>query len=92
MADDRTAGQREADEALSAAIERVILEYYPEMTSPRMIGDYMVIGEISEIEDGDSLVFSHPRNGQFPFYRQMGLIDYVHARHKAQVGEIEDDG
>lgn len=87
--DDRTPEQRAADESLTQAIDAIVAAYYPDIQLT-ILGDYLVCGALSGLE-GDSLVFSHPKDGDFPFYRQMGLIDYIHARHKAIVGEEDEE-
>jgi hypothetical protein len=87
---DKTIEQREADEALTIAIERVIVAYYPDINL-NILTDYLVLGALSDMQDGESMVFTHPRDGCLPMYRQMGLLDYIHTRHRAYVGEPDED-
>lgn len=77
MSDSRSAEQRAADDALTAAIEQVNRAYYGD--SDRLLTDYVVIfAEQSWDDDGDSItaVGTNPRDGDMAIYKTIGLLDY----------------
>lgn len=89
MAEERTAEQIAADDGLTTAIEELVRAYYPDVQM-NLLTDYMVLGALSGVE-GDSLIFSHPRDGELPMYRQVGLVEYVQIRHRGHIMEPDDD-
>ena len=89
----RTPEQRAADDALTAAVEQMIAAYGNNPESPTVLTDYLVLVGMQGFDrDGDSetWVMSHPRDGNLPLYRQLGLLDYVHTRDRALVAGNAD--
>ncbi|WP_280389813.1 hypothetical protein [Nocardia wallacei] len=74
----RTPEQRDADEALTAAIARVWEAYAPDDDGEQgMLGDYIVIGaRFGFDEHGDrwTQVGSFTRDNNVPMYIQLGLL------------------
>ncbi len=76
----RTPEQREADEALTAAVESVWTAYLEleDENDPGLLTDYMVIAVRRGFdEEGDtwSQVARFSRDGQVPEYVQLGLLE-----------------
>jgi len=79
----RTAGQKAADEALTAAIEQVRAAYYPGDIGQSALADYLVVwSEMHFTDDGDRAVAVgiHARDSDLPPHQQLGLVAYADTR------------
>lgn len=88
----RTAEQKEADDALTEAIEAVDRAYKGDHN--RIAAEYMVIASyLSWDDEGDgetalSLIF---RDGDIPFHRAIGLAAYAKAKLLSDITELDDE-
>lgn len=74
----RTPEQREADTALTAAIEAVWRAYDPDDDDPGLLTDYMVIAVRRGYTDEDdpwACVGSFTRDDGVPIHTQLGLME-----------------
>ncbi|MCW2601855.1 MAG: hypothetical protein JWM02_3684 [Frankiales bacterium] len=91
MSDDRSPDQIAADDALTAAVEAINAAYYPD-DDPRILTDYLVVYvQQSFDEDGNATVAigAHPRDGDLPLYRQIGMLDHTLTRARHRVADSE---
>lgn len=90
----RTAEQKAADDALTAAIEAVRDAYSDETGSREyLLTDYVVISAGTRFaDDGESWsqVAMIYRDNDIPAYRILGLLDFALARARRYVAEDED--
>jgi hypothetical protein len=83
----RTAEQRDADEALTAAIEQV-LRAYGEGAWNGVLTEYIVITSQQNFDDdgeGLTAVGSIFRDGEVPLHRALGLAEYAAARYRKRI-------
>jgi hypothetical protein len=88
VSESRTIEQREADAALTAAVEAVNRAYYGE--DGRLLTDYIVVfAEQSWDNEGEQVtaVGVSPRDGDMPIYRTLGLLDYALTRARQRLAE-----
>lgn len=84
----RTAEQTAADEALTAAIERVLQAY--DDGHAWILTEYVVVTSQHRFDDdGDPLtaVGVLPRDGDVPLHRSLGLVEYVSTRLRCRITE-----
>lgn len=87
----RTPEERNADEALTTEVDRVVRTYSPELDLG-ILTDYVVIAAFQGFDaDGEdeTYVTLHPRDGNLPIYRIMGLLDYSQAHERGIVAAAE---
>lgn len=87
----RTPEQRDADDALTAAIERVLQAY--DDGDAWMLTEYVVVTAQHRYDDeGESLtaVGALFRDGDVPTHRALGLLDYgaTRLRHRIAQGDV----
>lgn len=89
MSDDRTAEQRKADAALTAAIDQVRAAYYGEPEASVLMEYVVVASRQSYADDGEpeSEIALMPRDGNQPLHRLLGLIGYADVRYRKMIGE-----
>lgn len=76
MTDQRTPEQRDADDNLTTAVNRVRAAYFPD-TVGRLLTDYVVVAADQTFDDtGDPelAIGTLVRDGQQPHYRTVGLL------------------
>lgn len=89
MSDSRTAEQRAADEALTAAIEAT-LRAYSDSETPMVLTDYIVVSsERSWDEDGDPMtaIGTIHRDGDIPIHVCLGLAEYAATRYRQLIAK-----
>ena len=90
----RTPEQRQADDELTAAIEKVKAAYYTAESSPTVMTEYVVVAAARGFdEDGDSFttVATISKNSDVPLHHLIGLCEYAAAGFKAMVNTPDDD-
>lgn len=88
----RTPEQVEADEALTAAIQRVIAVRYPD-DLPFALTEYVVITSQHRWDDdgeGVTAVGALYRDDDVPYHRALGLLEYATARIRKAICDDED--
>lgn len=90
MSDDRTPGQKAADEALRDAIERAA-HAYGEQGS--VLTDFLVIGSWQYWDDDGHECTAYNTllpDSTMPVHRVLGLAEYVRFRYGSQVFDTEN--
>jgi hypothetical protein len=93
-ADSRTDEQRQADDALTAAIDTTIRAYYGRDDEVPLLTDYFVIGcQRGFDEDGDSVtaIVTLSRDGVVPAHTLLGLVEYAGTRLRKVIAEDDDE-
>ncbi|OZF25348.1 hypothetical protein CH296_27830 [Rhodococcus sp. 14-2496-1d] len=84
----RSEEQRDADDALTAAIERVWFAYYPD-TEPGILMEYVVNARRRTFDEDDGSPLTSnatmPRDGNVPLDTLLGLQMYGALRTQAQI-------
>lgn len=90
----RTAEQKAADDALTAAIEQVRAAYCDDEPDGAVLTDYVVVQVWQGWDadgDGYTITASHPRDQDVPLYRLLGLLEYARARYREDLGERQGE-
>lgn len=93
MSDDRTDEQREADDALRAAIERVAAAY-EDAASGWVVTEYVTIySQQGWDADGDqcTAVGTAVDGGTTPIHRLLGLCEYASTRYRKLIATDDYD-
>ena len=88
-----TPEQREADAALTAAIEQTLTAYADDGQA-WILTEYVVLTAQTRYDDeGDptTAVGTLFRDGDVPYHRALGLLDYAATRMRAAITEDGDD-
>lgn len=90
MSDGRTEEQREADDALTDAINRVLVAYHDYDSETPLLTEYLVIATQRGFADdgtGITSTASIPRDNNVPLHVLLGLTEYAATCYRKRIGE-----